>query len=1132
MDAFAWLLEGAGPGWLAADASGLIHRAGASDDRLLGGPAEALCGRSLTSLFVDRADVETLESQLDAARALPGASVFKLTAVLSAGQEHRQRLRLRCLFDPSSADPKGALLVALRQVRQVAPPAAEQFQAALLRSAEFAVIATDAEGLVTLFNPAAERLLGYSADEVVGRHTPALWTDPAELARRARAASAQRGEDIQPDIELLRGRSREGEVVRHQLTYRRKDGQQISVSTTISALRGGDGEVEGFLGIVTSLEDERERERALSSTREQLDKAVEVAALGIWTWNLADNSLAWNRQMYDIYGYPHTLAEEGIQYEHWRCRLHPEDLEATEASLLGAVEGTTVYEPVFRIIRPDGEMRHVQAAALIDRDAEGKAIRVTGINRDVTLECEAEAALQQAKLEAEAANAAKSEFVANVSHEIRTPMNAILGMLRLLESTDLADRQADYVKKAYGAGRALLALLNDLLDFSRIESGKLELDPHPFSLEQLLHDVGVVITSAVGSKPIEIIMRLQPDLPDWFVGDSVRLRQVLLNLGSNAVKFTSEGLVSVSVEGGPGAANGWRLRFRVRDTGMGIPADRLEQIFESFTQAEGDIARRFGGTGLGLAISRRLVGMMGGELGVQSQVGSGSEFCFEIELPPCERTAPRHEVFGQWGRCLVIDDHPEARETLREMLQALGTEVDLACDGQEALAMVQGRPRAQHYGMILVDWQMPGLDGWETARRLREMLGPDSATVILMITAHLREALADRQAREPGLLDAVLTKPVTPSMLVDTLAEASGGALRPSTRSGPDPRCGRLPGCRILLAEDNPINQQVACELLGMEGAQVTAVGDGTLAVATMQQRMGDFDLVLMDIQMPDMDGFEACRRIRQLPGGQRIPIVAMTANAMPMHRRQALAAGMDDHLAKPIDIDAMVATVRGLLDDGSRREPSLGSEAAQAATVLLDVEGTLRRMADNRKLLDRSLDNFRTRWRSAEAAASLQPEAHHPDRMAALHSLRGLAGTLGAVALAEAAGRVELALGEGRQGPTLPTLEAELQDCLAATLHAIDQHLGLPAAALPEPPPAAAPESGPGEATQDCRSGLARLAEALESRSLDALDLLEALDAAVPSAARADWVRLRDEVERLDFDAARSTLARLREAA
>ena len=449
---------------------------------------------------------------------------------------------------------------------------------------------------------------------------------------------------------------------------------------------------------------------------------------------------------------------------------------------------------------------------------------------------------------AEQASVAKGQFLANMSHEIRTPMNAILGMLRLLQKTPLTPRQLDYASKTERAAHSLLKLLNDILDFSKVEAGKMTLDPRPFALDTVLRDLSVILSSNLGQKPVEVLFDVDPELPGCFIGDDMRLQQVLVNLAGNALKFTSTGEVVVAVRRVALEPDGCRLQFSVRDTGIGIPLEQQQNIFSGFSQAEASTTRRFGGTGLGLSICQRLVGLMGSRIEVESVPGRGSTFRFELMLP-VEAGAQSDDDTGP-QRVLVVDDNQTARTVLSNMVESLGWSVDLASDGEQAIAMVDSRLAAgTPYDVVFVDWQMPGMDGWETGQRLREIAGSD-APLLLMVTAHDREKLAERSPEDHALLNGFLVKPVTASMLRDAVMEAQGRTRSRAVASGGP----RLAGLRLLVVEDNLNNQQVAQELLEDEGAHVTLADDGQQGVAAVAAADPQFDAILMDVQMP-VDG-------------------------------------------------------------------------------------------------------------------------------------------------------------------------------------------------------------------------------------------------------------------------------------
>jgi signal transduction histidine kinase/DNA-binding response OmpR family regulator len=609
----------------------------------------------------------------------------------------------------------------------------------------------------------------------------------------------------------------------------------------------------------------------------------------------------------------------------------------------------------------------------------------------------------QARLAAERASQAKTRFLANMSHEIRTPMNAVLGMLRLLQKTPLDARQRDYAVKSEGAARGLLGLLNDILDFSKIEAGRLSLDPHPTRLDELLRDLSVILAANVDKRDLELLFDVDPRLPPVIMADALRLQQVLVNLAGNAVKFTPSGEVVLGIRQLSQTGQGVVLEFFVRDTGIGIAPEQLSRIFSGFSQAEASTARRFGGTGLGLAISRRLVRLMGGDIHVESRPGEGSRFSFTLSFP-----LPEDEPLPPPGpalRALVIDDHAEARRVLADLAQSLGWQVTVAASGDEALQ----RAAAEPVDVVLLDWVMPGMDGWQTTVHLRQRLGCEP--LILMVTSHDRERLAQRSASEQALLDGFLVKPVTACLLSQAVTAAQQARACPGAVQEAAPQ--RLTGLSLLLVEDNPGNQQVTRELLELEGAAVTVAADGQQALSLLAQARGrrGFDAVLMDVQMPVMDGTTATRLIRRQLG-LTLPVIAMTAGALDTERQACLEAGMDEHIGKPFDPDLLVAVLQrrcgtipaageGTPASPLELPPALLDDAGRAGIALAEA---LARMSGRVELFERTLASLHEQDRKLAQALA------EGGRAAArgLHGYRGLAAMLGAGELAALAAEGE----------------------------------------------------------------------------------------------------------------------------
>ena len=539
---------------------------------------------------------------------------------------------------------------------------------------------------------------------------------------------------------------------------------------------------------------------------------------------------------------------------------------------------------------------------------------MTGINRDITDQHQLELRLREAKEQADAASAAKSSFLANMSHEIRTPMNAVLGMLHLVQLSSLNLRQRDYVSNAQTAAKSLLSLLNDILDYSKIDAGKLQLDVHPFELEPLMQDLGVVLSGNQGDKNVEVLFDLDSTLPESLIGDSLRLQQVLINLAGNALKFTLTGQVIVSVELLQRLDAAVRVRIAVTDSGIGISDEQTGRIFEGFNQAETSTTRRFGGSGLGLVICKRLVALMGGDLRVESEVGVGSRFWFDITLGVDGAHAVADAtVVDRQLRLLVADDNQLAGELLVRTVAALGWQADLVGGGIDAVKRISESVRAgQPYDVVLMDWRMPDLDGLNAARLIRGAKDSLPLPVVVMVTAYGREVLAEARETGEAPFAGFLTKPITPKQLNEVVLRAlNADNMHPPEIEEPAAKpAARLAGLNLLVVEDNALNRQVAEGVLRAEGAQVQLAEGGIEGVKRATTSGTPFDAVLMDIQMPDIDGFEATRRIRANPRFSSLPIIAMTANASNADRQACLAAGMNDHVGKPIDVEQLVSAL------------------------------------------------------------------------------------------------------------------------------------------------------------------------------------------------------------------------------
>ena len=552
------------------------------------------------------------------------------------------------------------------------------------------------------------------------------------------------------------------------------------------------------------------------------------------------------------------------------------------------------------------------------KNAAGKAHFVLGTAVDVTEQKRAQLALQEAKRAAEEANEAKSTFLATMSHEIRTPMNGILGMTELVLDTELNTEQREHLGLVRVSAESLLAIINDILDFSKIEAGKMEIEAIPFDLREGLGETMKSLSIRAHQKGLELVYEVQPDVPEAVIGDPGRIRQVLINLVGNAMKFTDSGEVFVSVCEDPSSDEVTCLHFMVKDTGAGIPKEHQEKIFAAFSQADGSMTRRYGGTGLGLTICTRLVALMGGKVWVESEVGRGSTFHFTVRLgvqqAPAYRPATLQSEELRDLKVLIVDDNFTNRKVLNGMVVRWGMNPTVVGGGKAALQALEiAKSAGQPFSLVLLDGQMPEIDGFMLAERIQKEPGLVGASVMMLTSAgHLGDAA---RCRKLGI-SAYLMKPVRPAELWEALSSVLGSppVEKPALVTRHTLRENRN-RARILLVEDNPVNQTLAVRLLEKRGYTVTITGNGREALAAYEE--AQFDLVLMDVQMPEMDGFEATATIREKEkiSGTHIPIVAMTANALKGDQERCLEAGMDGYISKPVRTTELFAVIEGLLD-------------------------------------------------------------------------------------------------------------------------------------------------------------------------------------------------------------------------
>lgn len=802
----------------------------------------------------------------------------------------------------------------------------------------------------------------------------------------------------------------------------------------------------------------------------------------------------------------------------------PEDVIGNTPNILKTDNSQDVdYDELWKTARIDGEWRGTLKNRKQDGSSfwalsavtpitgiDGKATHLLGVMEDVTIKKIADDEIIKAKAAAESANKAKSDFLANMSHEIRTPMNAIIGLIHLVLKTGLTEQQKDYIEKIGSSANSLLVIINDILDFSKIEAGKLELENINFNLEKVFRNLSNVISVKAQEKGLELLFNIPPQCPQNLKGDQFRLCQILVNLANNAIKFTQKGQIVISVKERMTDDRHIELEFSVTDTGIGMSPEQLEKLFESFSQADTSTTRRFGGTGLGLAISKRLVNMMHGDFTVTSQTGEGTEFTFNARFEhgsaaPAERAQLPRNL--QNMKVLVIDDNETALEIDARLLEAMSFKVTTSQTASEALELIrQALIADEPFRMVFLDLKMPDINGLETYRMMKDFVPPDKMPKTIMVTAYGTESII-QEAEEAGI-DGYILKPVNASQLFEAIIGVFGqnlpswSTIKTAGRTQPE----LLKGFRVLLVEDNDINQQVAKELLEDAGLSVSIAANGLEAVS--ETTRNSYDALLMDIQMPEMDGYQATENIRKAEQNnevkysglrQRIPIIAMTANAMSGDREKAIYAGMDDHISKPIDPDQLIKVLaRWLMPERDHNNPPSSvppastpdAEDADAQNIALAPENGLRRIKNNKplynKLLNKYLQNNRDFSESIKTAVG-NGNQNEAQRIA--HTLKGVAANLGALGTAAAARQLEDAI-KNNQLDDCDKLINHTQFELDKSFSAVSAYLN--PGGNPEIPPPPTRKQNPG--MDQIHEQLTRLKALLEDDDAGSQSIIERL--------------------------------------
>lgn len=686
-----------------------------------------------------------------------------------------------------------------------------------------------------------------------------------------------------------------------QAVFKAKDGREVDLEGSVNC-RMENGKPVETRGIYRDVTERRVAEREKLELAERLLLATKSAGMGIWEWNLETNQHRWDAQMLSLYDYPPDKKQ--VTFEDWAARVNAADVEKVSEALKATLEQGADYSVEFQVNLQGGNARILQARALVERDAQGKPVRIVGVNWDITKRKQLEVELGKARDAALEATKAKSEFLANMSHEIRTPMNGVIGMTTLLAETRLDDEQCDFVNIIRTSADALLALINDILDFSKIESGKMDLDAHTVELRRCVAEALDLLAPKTAEKGIDTGYLADDEVPDFVSIDGTRLRQILINLVSNAVKFTEKGGVIVRLEKGQ-QKDEWH--FSVQDTGMGIPKSKIARLFQSFTQVDNTTTRHFGGTGLGLAISKKLVEMMGGRMWVESVEGQGSTFHFTVKGEPVTQEISmwrKVQPALQGKRLLMVEDNALNRQIIEKYGRLWGMEV-VTVDSLEAA--VQLGSTSNGFDIVLLDNQLPGADGSEQWKRLQGFMAFQKAHPVLLTNTRLAgdeavKASVSKPIRRQAMVETLLRVIQSAPAAKDSAVGKAAGAILAEKHPG-----------NILVADDNVVNLKVATAFLTRFGYQPDTAKNGLEVIEMLAKK--EYDLVLLDIQMPELDGYQvASKVIANANGGKRPHLVALTASAMESDRQKCLNAGLDDYLPKPIRVPELEAKLRKFL--------------------------------------------------------------------------------------------------------------------------------------------------------------------------------------------------------------------------
>jgi len=908
---------------------------------------------------------------------------------------------------------------------------------------------------------------------------------------------------------------------------RTNSGQYRWFRARAKSLRNNGGVAYRTSGSITDISERVEAEDTLRKSEERFRNLVEGFGSGYFFY-------AHNRD--GVFNYVSPSVREMLGYTPDEFMVHFSEL-LTDTPMNQEVEHYTGLclqgkkTPAYQleIRHRDGGIRYLQVSEVPQYGDANSIIGVEGIANDITEQKLSEQQLQTAKEIAEEATRAKSDFLANMSHEIRTPMNAIIGMSHLALQTELNRKQRNYIDKVHRSAESLLGIINDILDFSKIEAGKLDMEATDFRLEDVMDNLANLVGLKAEEGGIELMFRLQPDLPTALIGDPLRLGQILINLGNNAVKFTEAGgEIVVAIDVNEQFDEDVMLHFAVRDSGIGMSAEQQAKLFQSFSQADSSTTRKYGGTGLGLAISKKLTEMMKGDIWVESSEGNGSTFHFTARFRKQQgQFSSRRSLATELGslKVLVVDDNTTSREILAQMLAGFGLRVDQAGTGETAIAQLEKDDGEEPYELVIMDWKMPGMDGIETTRAIQQERNLTHVPTIIMVTAYGREE-AHNVSVDVNLA-GFLNKPVTASTLLDSIMLAMGKEIERDghtsiRQADAHTAITKLRGAKVLLVEDNEINQELALELLVSNGISVQVAGDGQEALETLEN--DNFDGILMDCQMPVMDGYVATRQIRKQEKYKNLPVIAMTANAMAGDREKVLDAGMNDHIAKPINVSGMFNTMAKWIVPSNpfeevEKEPVEDSVQEELPELQgIDTLAGLEIAQNNVKLYKKLLIKFRDS--QADFEEQFRAAQRDDDPLAATrcaHTLKGVAANIGAQSLQNVAMELESACKEKADKERIESSLVNVQSQLSIVIASLTGCEALTDIQQ---------DSNQELNSEHLKELLERLRVLLEDDDTDAADVIEEIsDIASISTFKQYLEQLADAIDEYDFEQALDVL-------